>query len=344
MKATVLEIKDGFVALLQEDGTIVKTRNRNYKIGEVVKMKENRARKRVKISAIAAAAAVLVMLMGVGIYAYATPSYYVSVDVNPGITMEVNMFENVIGMEAANEEAEEVLAGLNLKNKDIEDAMSQTIERIAEMGYLDGEDGNILIATTSKNEEKSERLAGKLKNAAEDKIAENGVKAEVSAGAIGYDMVQAAKEIEGMTPGKYNIIVNLLGKDANEYSAIPIKDIMNEYTALKGTEGKAKAEEAKTKAQTNSQNGEPAENSELKEQNAVEKPEEAGTQEGNAPVDNPATDKKAPNANEMQDNAQEEKPESTVAPEESEKPELPATPEKPGKPETPATPETPAKP
>ncbi len=338
MKATVLEIKNGFAALLQEDGTIVKMRNRNYMIGEVIKMKEKTTRKRVKISAIAAAAAIFVMLMGVGIYAYATPSYYVSVDVNPGITMEVNMFENVIGMEAANEEAEEILAGLDLKNKNIEDAVSQAIERITEMGYLDGEDGNVLIATTSKNEEKSERLAGKLKNAAEDKIAENGVKAEVSAGVIGYEMVQAAKEIEGMTPGKYNIIVNLLGKDANEYSAIPIKDIMKEYTALKGTEGKARAEQAKEN------NGTPAENSELKEQNAVGKPEEAGAQEGKAPVDNPATDKKAPNANEMQDNAKGEKPENTVVPETSEKPETPATPEAPGKPETPATPETPAKP
>ncbi|MDW5298608.1 MAG: hypothetical protein SA378_00495 [Sedimentibacter sp.] len=307
MKATVLEINDGFAALIQEDGTIVKIKSKSLKIGDVVKMKETKIRKKGRFSAMVAAAMFVMMLVG-GVYTYATPSYYVSLDVNPGILMEVNMFERVIGMEAANEDAKEVLAGLNLKNKDIEDAVSLAVERVKELGYFDGEGGNILIATTAKNEDKAERLAGKLQNAVEEEIEENGVKAEVTAGAIGYEMVQSAKAIEGMTPGKYNVIVNLLGIDpekADDYAGTSIKDIMKEYTASKGEEGKARAEEAAVNSQTEEENGEPAENEGLKEQNAQGKAEQAGSQEGNSPVDTPASDKKAPSANAMQNNVAE---------------------------------------
>ena len=324
MKATVLEIKEGFAALMQEDGTIVKIKSRNLMIGDVVNMKETKLLKKGRLSSVVAAAAMFVMLIGGGVYAHATTSYYVSLDVNPGIVMEVNMFERVIGMEAANEDAKEVLAGLDLKNKDVQDAISIAVERIAELGYFDGEGGNILIAATSKNEDKAERLAGKLQNAVEEEIEENGIKAEVSAGAIGYEMVQAAKAIEGMTPGKYNIIVNLLGKDANDYADISISDIMKEYTASKGEEGKSRAEEAASNEQLDEEQGEPAENAELMEQNAEGKAEQAELQEANAPVDTPAIENKAPNATEMEGNVPEETP---VIPETPEIPETPIIPE-----------------
>ncbi len=338
MKATVVEIKDGFAALLKEDGIIVKVQSENFKIGDVVNMKEKAIRKKGRLSAIVAAAAMFVMLFGGGVYAYATPSYYVSLDVNPGILMEVNIFERVIGMEAANEDAIEVLAGLDLKNKDIKDATSVAVERLTELGYFDGEDGKILIAAISKNEDKAERLAGKMQGAAEEEIAENGVKAEVAAGAVGYEMVQAAKAIEGMTPGKYNIIVNLLGIDpevAADYAETSIKDLMAEYTASKGAEGKGRTEKAAAKVQTREENGKPAENEGVKERNAAGKAEQAGNQAGNAKVDVPASGKKALNEDAMENNAKEEKPETPEKPKTPKKPEKPVTPEKPEKPEVP---------
>jgi hypothetical protein len=268
MKATVLETKNGFAAVLQEDGSVVKLRNKNLGIGDVINMNEVKMRKTRRFSTMVAAAAMLFMLIGGGGYAYATPAYYVSLDVNPGITMEVNLFERVIGMEAANEDAKEVLAGLDLNNKDIEDAISVAVERVEELGYFDVEGGEILIAVASKNMDKSEMLAGKLHRAAEEGLDENGEEVNIEADAIGYQMVQAAKAIEGMTPGKYNILVNLLGIDpanAKDYVGTSIKDIMAEFTALKAAEGKAKAEEAQDNAA-----------------------EQAGSKAGNAVVETPA--------------------------------------------------------
>lgn len=325
MKAVVVEIQDGYAALLQDDGIVVKVKNRNYRIGDVVTMKEKKTWLQRKFTAVSAAAAMFVMLMSAGVWAYTTPYYYVSLDVNPSVMMEVNRFERVIGMEAANEDAKEVLEGLDFNNKDVKEAISTAVARIAEAGYLDGEDGQVIIASSSKNTDKAERLAGKLKGAVEEEIAENGEQAEVAAGAMGYEMVQQAKDL-GITPGKLNIITNLLGVDLEdenideatkeEYLNKPVKELMAEFTAAKRAEGKARAEEgkakgeeaknraeeAKAKAQANrGDDDDPADGEEPQDQNPAGKPEEAGRQQGNAPADTPAAGKKGPNAQDQQD-------------------------------------------
>ena len=47
--------------------------------------------------------------------------------------------------------------------------------------------------------------------------------------ARGYIMVQAAKAIEGMNPGKYNIIMNKMGKNPVNYANKTNQEIMREY-------------------------------------------------------------------------------------------------------------------
>ena len=52
----------------------------------------------------------------------------------------------------------------------------------------------------------------------------------------------------------------------------------------------------------------------MKEQNASGKAEQAEKKEGNAPVDTPASEKKAPNADAMENNAANNKPEGVGKP------------------------------
>lgn len=228
MRAVVLEIKGYNAALLLDDGTIVKRRNRNFTVGDVVNIKGNSMR---RYSAIAAVA-MFVMLLGGGGLAYATPYYYVSLDVNPSILIEVNQFERVISVKATNEDAEAILAGLNLKHMDIEAAINQAVDRITDAGYLGEDVGAVSIASSAKNDDKAERLATKLKQVVEEENSENGVVAEVAARVTGYEMVQKAKAL-GITPGRYNIITNLLGEEIGENINEPIKDLMARYTANK---------------------------------------------------------------------------------------------------------------
>ncbi|MFH5836798.1 hypothetical protein ACHAL6_12070 [Proteiniclasticum sp. C24MP] len=272
MKATVVEIQNKTAVLLQEDGIFVKMHSGLYKVGDVVNMSEVKTvrRERRRLGSMAAAAAVA-LLMGSGVYVYADPSYYVSVDVNPGINLEVNRFDRVIGVEAANEDGEEVLEGISLKNRNVEEALTQTVNRISELGYFEEEGGEVLISTISEDEEAAEAAAQNLDQAVEEEMEENGIEAEVTSKIVGYEMVQAAKEIEGMTPGKYNIIVNLLGiapEYAKDYAQISIKEIMKEIKAGRD------AEEPENEEET-----EPVDQEETMEETSENQEEESWDQE-----------------------------------------------------------------
>jgi hypothetical protein len=186
-----------------------------------------------------AAAAMFAVLLGSGVYTYGIADYYVSVDVNPGIMLEVNRFDRVIGVEAVNEDAVEVLNELDIDNRNITEAVTLTVDRIAELGYFEEEGGEILISALSKENEDAEETAEELEEAVQEEIEEEQLNTSVTSKVVGYEMVQAAKEIEGMTPGKYNIIVNLLGiapEHVIDYKDTSIKEIMKEVKATREAE------------------------------------------------------------------------------------------------------------
>lgn len=273
MKAVVVEIKDGYAVMLQDDGSFIKLEDRKFTIGDVVNMEEKKMPGRGRFKGMLATAVIFFMLMGGGAWAYFTPYYYVSLDVNPSVNMIANYFERVIGVEAVNEDAIAVLEGLDLKNKKVEEAIVEAVDSITEEGYLSEGNGEILIASIAKNNDKAERLAGKLKGAVEEDIEENGVQAEISAGALGYEMVQAAKALD-ITPGKYNIITNLLGEEVTEENMNEsIRDLMARYTETKGNGVKTRNRENVAVGQ-DEDDDESAEQTQLKEKTSVGKPED----------------------------------------------------------------------
>jgi hypothetical protein len=230
MKAVVVQIKGEYAALLQDDGIVVKKKNQNYSIGDVIIMNKKSIRKKWKI---AVAAVMFFMLTSVGALAYTAPYYYVSLDVNPSILMKVNMFERIIGAEAVNEDALAIVESLNLKNQGVEDAVCMTIEQLERAGYFNGEGGEIAIAASAKNNGNAQRLAEKLQGSVNEAIEDNDINADADVRVVGYDMVQQAKELD-ITPGKLNIITNLLGEEVGDNVNESIKDLMSRYTDTKG--------------------------------------------------------------------------------------------------------------
>ncbi|QSX09153.1 hypothetical protein J0B03_03530 [Alkalibacter rhizosphaerae] len=259
MKAVVVEKKKNQVVVLKDDGTFAHVAGDKYQVGDVMDMKSTSKGFGWK-GALVSAAAMLLLVFGVGAKVYTTPAYYVSLDVNPGIVFEVNRFERVIGFEGQNDDGDMVLQQLKLKNKSADEAIRMTVEKINEEGYF-GENEMIYLATLSKDEEKAARLSGKLENAVEEEVEENGVKAEVSAGLLGYDMVQKAREL-GITPGKLNIIVNVLGQEpSQENMDSSIKELMSKYKDRGNSAdapGQNKPEKTTGKPETTPGNGPPA--------------------------------------------------------------------------------------
>jgi hypothetical protein len=171
MKAVIVEIKGSNAAVLSEDGRISQIKNRNYKIGQEIAMSNNNYTK----WALTAAAAMLLFVTPA--WAYMTPYSYVSIDVNPSFEFSINRFDRVLEVKAVNEDAEEMVKEINidgLKNKEIKVAVRNVLTELKNQGYItEGEDGGVVVATSSKSEEKTNNLAVALKTAVNEEVGKN---------------------------------------------------------------------------------------------------------------------------------------------------------------------------
>jgi len=114
MKGIVLEIRNNDAAILTDDGVVRKIKNHNYKIGEVIIMKEKR-KNNSKLIRLGIGIAAAIAFSTTGAFAYSKPTGYVSLDINPSIEYSINMFERVLEVKAVNEDGKEILADLKLK-------------------------------------------------------------------------------------------------------------------------------------------------------------------------------------------------------------------------------------
>lgn len=253
MKAIVVESEKKQAVLLREDGQFVSLLNRGLVKGDTIMVKDNPIGRRVL--ALAATAAVFLFVVSSFLYAYNTPRYIVSLDINPGLVMEANVFERVIAIEALNEEAATVIANIEWKNKDVTQVISDALQEIEQEGYFE-QNGELFIAAASKNSKSALEMAAKLQAAADDLDIET---AQIHSQAVGYEMVQAARQF-AMTPGKYNIITRLLGETVDqdnyeEYNNLSVKDLMARFTETKGAIGKEIAAQARENDQEDENGG-----------------------------------------------------------------------------------------
>lgn len=239
MKAVVVEIRDKYVAALSSDGRIYKIKNNDYNIGQEIEIKKYLVNNNRFIKTVATVAA-SIMLFVAPAWAYFTPYSYVSLDVNPSVEYSVNIFDRVLSVIAVNDDGENVLKEIDLdelKNKNIEVAVQEVLTGIIEAGFLEeDQEGGIVIAASSKSDEKSQILADKLKSKVEEQVNEKSIESKVKVEAIGVgeERVQEAKEL-GVTPGKLNLVEKLQESSENPDDIIvedwlkkPVKEIMKE--------------------------------------------------------------------------------------------------------------------
>lgn len=237
MKAVVLETRDGWAAVLRDDGVVEKIRRR-CEVGDTIELEDRSVipfPKRVGRMATAAAAA-LILLTGGGLYGYnnAYAYSYVTLDANPSIEYVLNRRNEVLRVAALNEDAEPIVATLNesgVRKESLSDAIDETIALLYESDYLT-EDGDncILISVSSRGSEQAQYLLDEV-GAYYDEH-ENELTVYV-AEATAEDTRQAQKL--GVSTGRFKLAEELDGEpDADRIENATVRELIDARDGVSG--------------------------------------------------------------------------------------------------------------
>ncbi len=163
--------------------------------------------------------ACMVLLLIGGGFAYATPTSYLSVDINPSVELGINALGQVVSAEALNKDGEDILSGLSITGMKVNKAVSLIVDAAADKGYLNNDGSSVVSLTAATDDKKkADKLTKDAEEGTEAALAENGTSAEVSQAAISKARRNAAIEA-GISPGKMNLIQKLWEATENDGAA-----------------------------------------------------------------------------------------------------------------------------
>ncbi len=240
MRVIIMELSGKEAVALSHDGSFVRIRNLGYAVGQelqitpemlIPKSTQGHTRRISKIAAFAACFCILFCSI-LGFLILNSPSYgYVSVDVNPSIEFRIDRSDCVVSASAVNGDGQSLLESIGideLKGKDIEIALSLTINELSVQGYLDGENAGVVISSSAASKKASALLNERLiaYTAREEKL--EGV--EVITAMVSHDMIEEASKL-GTTAGKLHLIQSI-GEDVDIQEWID-KSVTEIYAAVK---------------------------------------------------------------------------------------------------------------
>lgn len=163
-KGIVIEInnKEAYVMLSNGDFSRLKIKNDLPRIGEEYEGEEVLKKPNYFNKIAMVASITFVLLSSTGAYAYFTPVSTVVLNEDSGIKVGINRFNRVVSVTPLNEAGEKVVKELNIKNKNIDDAMVEVIDQVKKNINIEVK-GSKLNTEKIKEKLKNEKLDGKIK-------------------------------------------------------------------------------------------------------------------------------------------------------------------------------------
>ena len=212
--------KNRAVVLTSESEFIIIKRRQGMNIGQQVRF-ENRdvfnPNRKLFLNAIAIVSAAAVFIMTFLYFQFVTLRNsgsiygYISVDINPSVEFEIKENYRILEMRPLNEEGKQLTRELDIKDKKVEDAVSELIRKSIEMGFIDSVDERIVLISgalsgekskESSSNEKEETRLYRLLNNIKNKIDNNSIEGHIIV--VGSEERKHALE-RNISMGKYGL-------------------------------------------------------------------------------------------------------------------------------------------
>lgn len=161
--------------------------------------------------------------------AYGTDSL-ISIDVNPSIELATNRYEKVLRVTALNDDANQILDGMDLKGTDLHVAINALIGSMVKNGYIDDIRNSVLVSVDSKNTSRAAALQDELAADIQQALESSAISAAVLKQSVQEDdALRSLAEQYGISSGKAALIQQLSQQDPTlnleDLAAMNINDL-----------------------------------------------------------------------------------------------------------------------
>jgi hypothetical protein len=244
VKAIVAEIDKKQMIVITENGDFLKVkRQMSAAIGDEIQLKQQKKYLSYKRLAGIAACFLACIFLSTGVYAYYTPYSYVSLDINPSISLSLNRFERVISVNPLTEDAVSFIKETkNLKNQNIDKALSEIISSASDKGYIDEKTENqIMIVVSTKNPKEETKLEDTLTQIAAMELSKVNESSEATVEKTTVEIYKTAVS-NNVSPGK-EILADKLREFNPEITDEEVEDMSVKEMAKLIKEGRKSAKE-----------------------------------------------------------------------------------------------------
>lgn len=136
----------------------------------------------------------------------------VSLDVNPGIELNVDKNEKVLSAKGVNDDGREVLDGMDLKGSDLDVAVNAIIGSMLQHGYLDDAANSILLSVSGVDGYDADKLQAELTERVSKRLSDCAVLSQNVSDADS-ELVEKANKY-GITVGKAKLIEEIVSSNS----------------------------------------------------------------------------------------------------------------------------------
>ena len=181
-----------------------------------------------------AACACLILVAGIFGFVHYDTNYRVDsvidIDVNPGIELSTNKKDRVLDAVAINDDAKDILDGMDLKDTDLKVAVNAIIGSMVQKGYVTDEMSSILVTVKNRDSGKADTLRAEVVRDIDAALLSKGINAPVINQTLtDSDDVEAFAKKHGISFGKAVFVKNIASKissiSADELAKLSISEL-----------------------------------------------------------------------------------------------------------------------
>ncbi|TAH60957.1 MAG: anti-sigma factor domain-containing protein [Methanosarcina mazei] len=250
VKAIIAEIDKKHMIVITDKGDFIKVkRQMSAAIGDEIELKQRKKYSVSKHLTGLAACFMACIFLSTGVYAYCTPYSYVSVDINPSLSLSLNRFERVIEVNPLTEDAVDFIKDTkSLKNQNIDAALSEIIKTASDKGYIDEEtEDEIVVIVSAKNPKQEKKLEETVAKTAEKELSKVNKSSGVTVEKTDVKNYKTAVS-QKVSPGR-KVLEENLKKVMPEVKDEEVKDMSVKEVANLIRERRKEAEKAEKEAE-----------------------------------------------------------------------------------------------